>query len=215
MFTGLIEHVGVVRGVRPTPAGVRIEIDLGPLAEDAAAGDSIAIDGACLTIAAMTGPAVAAFDAVAESLRRTTLEALRVGDAVNLERALAAGGRLGGHFVQGHVDGVGTVRRLAETGGEWTLAVAAPPQVADLLVEKGSIAVAGVSLTIAGLGPEGTFTCALIPTTLARTNLRQRRAGDAVNLEADILAKYVRRFLEAAAEPSGLTEAKLKEHGFA
>jgi riboflavin synthase len=221
MFTGIIEHVGTVRGRRPTADSVRLQIDLGPLAADAKIGDSIAVDGACLTIAEMTGPQVAAFDAVAETIRRTTLGQLAVGEEVNLERALAAGSRVGGHFVQGHVDGIGTIRALGRSGGQWTLTVAAGLQVAPLLVEKGSIAVAGISLTIASIPSADQFTCAIIPTTLQQTTLRRRRAGDRVNLEADLLGKYVHRFLASTTAPAPgptaaeLTEAKLKEHGFA
>jgi len=136
---------------------------------------------------------------------------------VNLERALRAGDRLGGHIVQGHVDGVGTVRRAGPGGGDFQLVVTPPAAVGELLVEKGSVAVAGVSLTVAALEADGAFTCAIIPTTLEETTLANLRAGDPVNLEADVIGRYVRRFVSAdrAAAASRLTLEKLQEHGYA
>jgi riboflavin synthase len=216
MFTGIIEHVGAVRACRPGPSAVRLEVDLGPLAEGSALGDSIAVDGVCLTLAALSG-SLGAFDAVPETVGCTTLANLRAGDRVNLERALRADGRLGGHVVQGHVDAVGRIRRAGPAGNQWVLSVAPPPEVAELIVEKGSIALAGVSLTVAALAADGTFTCAIIPTTLQMTNLSDRRPGDPINVETDILARTVRRLLNGGPVPQAtpLTVEKLREHGFA
>ncbi|HEX6984473.1 MAG TPA: riboflavin synthase, partial [Planctomycetaceae bacterium] len=158
-------------------------------------GDSVAINGCCLTAVAVDGPRWS-FQAGAETLSKTNLGRLRPGDAVNLERALPATGRFGGHIVQGHVDGVGTVRSI-ERHGDWVdMAFSLPPQLAEQLVPKGSVAVDGVSLTVVNAGPDG-FNVALIPHTLAETTLGRRAAGDVVNIETDILGKYVQKLLAA------------------
>lgn len=216
MFTGIIEHVGLAGNIRSTADGARIEIDLGPLADGAKRGDSIAVDGVCLTVSELTGT-LAAFDAGGETLSRTTLANLKPATRVNLERALQVGDRLGGHIVQGHADGVGTIRQIGPAGREWKLVIAPPPNVGELLVEKGSITVAGISLTVAALATDGTFTCAIIPTTVEETSLADRRSGDSVNLEADIIGRYVRRFMTTAETqpPRDLSIETLKEHGYA
>jgi riboflavin synthase len=189
MFTGLVAARGTVIGVEPSEAGARIEIDT-ELAAELASGDSIAINGACLTAREISGSRFQA-DVVWETLRRTTLGELAAGSQVNLELALRASDRLGGHFVLGHVDGVGEVRAVHESG---EIEVQLDEELARYVVEKGSIAVDGVSLTVASVG-DSSFTVSLIPTTLARTTLGLRLVGDAVNLEVDVMAKYAERLL--------------------
>jgi riboflavin synthase len=194
VFTGIVEAVGSVAGLRSGATLTRIEIEAPGLAGAVAVGDSVAVNGACLTVAAAGGSRVS-FDAVAETLARTSLGELRVGARVNLERALRADGRLDGHIVQGHVDGTGTLRALDRDGDDVRLHVDCGPEVADYLVPKGSVAIDGVSLTVVSARADG-FDVALIPHTLAVTTLGERRPGDRVNLEADVLGKYVRRYLE-------------------
>jgi len=219
MFTGIIRHVGVVRAVRSGADGARLAIDLGPLAEGLARGDSVAVSGACLT-AVSAGGLEAEFDVVAETLSRTTLGGLRAGAKVNLERALALGGRLDGHLVQGHVDGVATVRQV-RTGREWLVEFEAPDELVGAMVPKGSVAVDGVSLTLADVAG-GRFRVALIPTTLAETTLGDLAAGDRVNIETDLIGKYVLRYLHGMAggragtrADAAVTLQKLREAGFA
>jgi len=219
VFTGIIRHVGRVRRVAATAAGRRVEIDLGPLAAALRAGGSLAVNGACLTAAEVAAP-LAAFDVVAETLARTTLGRLAAGDRVNLEPALRLQDPLDGHLVQGHVDGTAEVRRV-DREGEWRVAFTTGRELTDQMVPKGSIAIDGVSLTLADLA-DGTFSVALVPTTLAETTLADLAPGRPVNVETDLLGKYVRRWLDTRAEtaagdtpPAGLTLQGLQEHGFA
>jgi riboflavin synthase len=193
MFTGIVEGIGTVAAVEPRGGGARIEVRLGPLAEGLRVGDSVAISGCCLTIATLAGDR-AAFDAIPETLSRTWLARLGAGDRVNLERALRAGAALGGHLVQGHVDGVARIARRDERAGEVRLAFEAPPALTDDMVEKGSVALDGVSLTLTAASP-GRFEVALIPHTLAVTTLGERRAGDDLNVETDLIGKWVRRLV--------------------
>ena len=209
MFTGLIEKTARVTAIRPGGT-VRLSIDLEGLAEGVELGDSIAVNGACLTVAALAG-GLASFDVVAESLRRTALSDLKPGDAVNIERALRAGDRLGGHFVQGHVDGVGTISGRTTAGGEYLLHIACPRDLTDSMIEKGSVAVDGISLTIASLADEA-FTIAVIPHTLRHTTINDKPNGSRVNIEADMLGKYVRKLLRR--QGGGLTKDFLEQHGF-
>jgi riboflavin synthase len=192
MFTGLVEGQGTIAAVHPQSGGTRLTVTA-PWLDDVAEGDSVAVNGCCLTAAEVTGDGFTA-DLVAETLRRTTLGRLAPGDTVNLERPLTAGARLGGHIVQGHVDGVGEVLAVAPAGDGAEITVGLDPGLARYVVEKGSIAIDGVSLTVAGTGPDR-FTVALIPTTLAVTTLGARRPGDQVQLEVDVVAKYVERLL--------------------
>ncbi len=198
MFTGLIETVGRVVSAERTAAGLRLRVDLGPAAEGVRPGDSINLSGACQTVADLAGT-LAVFDAVPETLRRTTLATWGPGTPVNVERSLRPGDRLGGHFVAGHVDGTGRVVEAGPgPGGEWTLRVEPPADLFPEIAPKGSIAIDGVSLTVVEAGPP-TFTVALIPTTLRETTLGRLRPGDRVNIETDLLAKYVRRILAGPA----------------
>lgn len=190
MFTGIVAAVGTVRSAKPARGGVRIVVDAGRLGlKDVAVGDSIAVDGACLTVVARKGRTFEA-DVSRETLACTTRFA--AGQRVNLEKALRAADRLGGHLVSGHVDGTGTVTRTKAARGNRLLAVAVPKALAKYVARKGSIAVNGVSLTVNAV--DGTeFEVNLIPHTLAASNLGALRAGDKVNLEVDMLARYVER----------------------
>ena len=194
MFTGLVEEIGEVLDVRTTAEVVVLTVRGPTVTADARHGDSIAVNGVCLTVIDPDGSPDGAFtvELVPETLARTSLKGVAVGTKVNLERAVPAGGRLGGHIVQGHVDGVGTL--VARTPGERSdvLRFELPRRLARYVVEKGSIAVDGISLTVAGV-QDGEFSVALIPTTLAHTTLGVRRPGDNVNLEVDVVAKYVER----------------------
>lgn len=221
MFTGLIQHVGEVINIAPTAGGgARLSVDIGPLASGCRTGDSIAINGCCLTVVSLEGTR-AAFDAVPETLRRTNLGELRAGSRVNLEPAMLPSDRLGGHFVQGHVDGTAAVARTVEGArwAEWHLQLA-DATLSEQIVEKGSIAVDGISLTVAGCdAAAGTFWVALIPETLARTTLAAKKKGATVNIETDILGKYVAAALKRAQAPqprssSRITEEKLRENGY-
>jgi len=210
MFTGIVRHVGQVRSTAPTATGARLTIDLGPLADGLALGDSVAVDGACLTATSLDGANVS-FDAVAETLAKTTLGSLKAGSRVNLERAMGVGATLDGHIVQGHVDGVARVK--AVTSAVWTFS--APRELAEQIVPKGSVAVTGVSLTVVDAGTDS-FSVALIPTTLAETTLGELRVGQAVNIETDVIGKYVMRYLQnlGGARPGGLTLDALRQAGF-
>jgi riboflavin synthase len=198
MFTGIVEHQGLVAALRQEPWGARLEIDPCGWPHAPRDGDSIAVNGCCLTV---VGTPVAGgplrFDVVPQTLGLTTVGALRAGDRVNLEHAATASTLLGGHLVQGHVDGIGEVLAVSEAGGEWRTRIAAPPSVQPYLVERGSVAVDGVSLTVAALGDRW-FEVALIPATLAKTTLRGRLAGSRVNLEADAMAKMVAEHVRRA-----------------
>lgn len=195
MFTGLIEDVGAVDEVKPTPAGFRLRVSTA-LAKDLVPGDSLAVNGVCLTVVSADADGVHA-DVSPETVRVSALGSLRRDTPVNLERPMRADARLGGHFVLGHVDATGTVDDIRQEGDAYWLTVKYPPAMAALLVRKGSVAVDGISLTVAGL--DGTrFDVQVIPFTWTHTNLHKVKAGDLVNLEFDILGKYVARALETA-----------------
>lgn len=214
MFTGIVEEVGRIVRVEPRASGAKLRIEAGRVVEGLKEGESVAVQGVCLT-AVETGASGFSADVSRETLERSTLGEARPGMAVNLERALAASGRLGGHIVQGHVDGMGVIRSLEERGGgDWWLEVEAPPELARYLVYKGSVAVNGISLTVARVaGP--VFAVAVIPHTWANTTLKEARPGQRVNLETDILAKYVERLLEGLeARREKLTVEKLREWGY-
>ncbi|WP_019137141.1 riboflavin synthase [Cellulomonas massiliensis] len=201
MFTGIVEEVGVVVALdRVEGQDARLRVR-GPLVtSDARLGDSIAVSGVCLTVADLPGDGELVADVMPETLRRTALGDLRAGDRVNLERALAVGGRYGGHVVQGHVDGVGTIVRR-EPGPRWDdVEIALDPALARYVAEKGSITVAGVSLTVTHVADDS-FGVSLIPTTLAATTLGALAPGARVNLEVDVLAKYTERLLATRVAP--------------
>ena len=189
MFTGLIEGLGRVRRVLPRPGATRLSIETDGSTASWRDGESVAVDGVCLTVARRSGKTFEA-DAVAETLNRTTLSALRAGDPVHLERSLAVGDRLGGHFVQGHVDAMAKVLRVTRRGADVRLTIALPKPLRGLVAEKGSIALHGVSLTITA-ATRSQLTVALIPETLARTKLGQIRPGDPLNVEVDLIARYL------------------------
>jgi riboflavin synthase alpha subunit len=193
VFTGIVRELGRIASVGGGDAGVRLELEAPQTASGVAVGDSVSVDGVCLTVTAVTDGRMA-FDAVPETLRRSSLGALREGSRVNVEPALRTGEPLGGHYVQGHVDAVGRVRSVEDEGEGRRVWLDAPDEVLRLCVEKGSVTVAGVSLTVAELDDDG-FAVALVPHTLAETTLGAVEPGDAVNLEADVLAKYVERLL--------------------
>jgi riboflavin synthase len=199
MFTGIVRELGAVESLAGGEGGVRLRVRAPATAGQAAVGDSVAINGVCLTVTETDGETLA-FDAVPETLSRTTLGRLRAGAEVNLEPALRAADQLGGHIVQGHVDGVGRVRAVGPEGDGVRVEIEAPPGLLRYCVEKGSVAVEGVSLTVAALTPE-TFSVALVPHTLGVTTLGRLGNGDEVNLEVDVLAKYVDRLLGARAAP--------------
>jgi riboflavin synthase len=203
MFTGIVEELGRVVALEPGADSARLTVH-GPLVtSDAMHGASISVNGVCLTVVEH-GDEQFTVDVMAETLRRSSLGALAPGSPVNLERAMPADGRFGGHVVQGHVDGTGTVLRRTP-GDRWEVVeLSLPESLSRYVVEKGSVTVDGVSLTVAGVGPDS-FTVSLIPTTLALTTLGHKGVGDPVNLEVDVIAKYVERLM--AAGPQGTTAA--------
>jgi riboflavin synthase len=199
VFTGIVEELGEIAEIDVEPTGARLAVQAPKLAPLADIGDSISISGCCLTVVAIDNELLR-FEAVPETLSRTSLGALRVGDRVNLEDALRAGEPYGGHIVQGHVDGVGELVERREEGiGLW-LRFTAPEHVRRYLIEKGSVTVAGVSLTIAELHEDG-FAVAIVPHTMQVTTFGALAVGDAVNLEADMIARYVERLLAASQAP--------------
>ncbi len=197
MFTGIVEELGEVVGIETTGASARLTVR-GPLvAGDASSGDSIAINGVCLTVT-RSADGVFSADVMGETLSRSSLGALAPGAIVNLERPLRSDGRLGGHIVQGHVDGTGILLARRPAGNSEVLRISVPAVLARYLVEKGSVAVDGISLTISALGETGGehwFEVSLIPATLERTTLGREQPGGVVNLEVDVIAKYVERLL--------------------
>ena len=193
MFTGIIEETGPVLAFAPGREAWRLEVGAERAREGAAIGDSLAVNGCCLTLVG-SGAKHLAFDVIEETRRLTNFSALRLGAAVNLERSLRADGRFGGHFVAGHVDGLGTISVLERRGPDFYLKVQAPGGGGRYLIPKGSIAINGVALTVAEIDGDA-FAVWLIPHTMAATNLREHRAGDAVNLEYDLLGKYVEKLL--------------------
>lgn len=197
MFTGIVEETGTVRAIQAGARSIQITIEAGQCARGLKPGDSLAVNGCCLTVVKLSGRGASrrlVFDLLKETWERTNLQAVEPGRAVNLERPLRAGGRLDGHFVTGHVDGIGTIRRWEKSGRDHVLEISAPPAVMRYIVTKGSIAVDGISLTVAAVRPKS-FRLWIIPHTFEVTALREREVGDAVNLEADILGKYVEKFV--------------------
>jgi riboflavin synthase len=196
MFTGLVQSIGTIIDSQPTAAGRCLTVELGTLDPvHHVVGQSIAVNGVCLTVAEKLAPTAVAFDVISETLRRTTLGHLPPETKVNLEGALRAGEPFGGHFVQGHIDAVGEVRHVKPDAKDWRITIAMPPEAAPMIVNKGSVAVEGVSMTVAGRGDDE-FELAVIPTTLQATTLGALRPGDKVNLETDILARTIWNYLQ-------------------
>jgi riboflavin synthase len=210
MFTGIVEEIGTVTAVEPSGDGVRLTVRAPQAVSDAAHGDSIAVSGVCLTVVER-GEDWFTADVMKQTLDMSTLAGVEAGRAVNLERATAAHGRLGGHIVQGHIDGTGALQDV-RPGAQWrVLRIGLPAPLAPLVVDKGSIAVDGVSLTVSAVSEpsahEPWFEVSLIPETLAATTLGDRAAGDRVNLETDILARHVQRLLAFAPHPAAAAAA--------
>jgi riboflavin synthase len=217
MFTGITEYVGKIESLERGEDGGRLRVSFAGAASIAAemkAGDSISVNGCCLTVVEFGAKSFVA-DLSGETLRRTSFGEMKAGNVVNLERPLAAGARLGGHFVQGHVDGIGRITRLAPEGDSWWLSVRVPEDLRGYVAEKGSIAIDGISLTVARW-QDGIADIAIIPFTHQHTNVHAMTVNDAVNLETDMLAKYVESLLDAK-KPSATAHLKLsdlKEQGF-
>jgi len=211
MFTGLIEELGTVKRLSVGTVA-RLVVASSKVIGDVAVGDSVAVNGVCLTVTSI-GSGELSFDAVPETLSRSTLKDLHPGDRVNLEASLRAGKMIGGHFVQGHVDGVGVVESVRTLADSAVIGFKAPEEVLRYIVEKASVAMDGISLTVASVDESG-FTVALIPHTLKVTTLGLRRPGDKVNIETDIIGKYVEKFLAGKRGPSGVTEDMLRNAGF-
>ncbi len=212
MFTGIVEGKGKVLKVEPKGKGKRLTLQLPPLLTDLQPGDSININGVCLTVTEKR-EGVFECDLSYETLARSTLGELKEGDWVNLERALRLNDRLGGHIVTGHIDGIGTITERRREGDFVTIKVRFPKEILPYVVPKGSIAIDGVSLTINALRTDE-IEITLIPFTLEKTNLMEKRVGDRVNIEADILGKYVVRVLGFREKSEGISLSFLKEHGF-
>jgi len=200
MFTGIIQETGTVVGFLPKGEGSVLQVRADQVARDAAPGDSIAVNGCCLTVVRNEGNQLE-FDVLAETARLTNLASLRPGDPVNLESSLRFGGKMGGHFVTGHIDGLGTIVRLEPKGADHHLVIDGPAGSGRLVIPKGSLAIDGISLTVAAVAGDR-FEFWLIPHTVAVTNLAGRRAGDRVNLEFDLLGKYVEKLRQAETSPS-------------
>lgn len=214
MFTGIIEEVGTVRRVSTGAAYGTIDIQASTVLEGTKLGDSIAVNGVCLTVTSLSSDGFTA-DVMAETMRRSALGQLRSGSKVDLERAMAADGRFGGHIVSGHIDGVGTIREMKHEGNAVWVTITASAAILRGIVEKGSIAIDGISLTVAAVD-DTSFSVSIIPHTGAQTILLDKKPGDPVNLENDIIGKYVQRFLEPApkAETSNITMEFLAKYGF-
>ena len=212
VFTGLVEDLATVEAVHPGGGAAELTVRT-RLAPEIEIGDSVALDGACLTVVARDGAALR-FTAVAETLSRTTLGELEPGRRCNLERAMRLGDRLDGHLVQGHVDAVGRIARRTQHGDAVDMTFLAPADLLRYVAVKGSIAVDGISLTVTGVDDRG-FGVALIPHTIAATTLGLKREGDRVNLEVDLVAKYLERLLAGRTRPSSrITTEFLREHGY-
>ncbi|MCH7993595.1 MAG: riboflavin synthase [Planctomycetes bacterium] len=213
MFTGIVESVGTICAARAAGGGRRIEIEVAALVAECAIGASVCISGVCLTIVARV-PGRLCFDVVTETLEKSTLGEMGLGDKVNIERALPADGRFDGHFVQGHVDGTGTVERVSRSEHESVVWIKPQPTLLPCIIPKGSVAVDGISLTIAEVR-DGAFSIALIPTTLAVTTAASFSTGHRVNIETDMIARTVVHRLSTISSSGGLTLDKLHEAGFA
>ncbi len=212
MFTGIIEEVGSLKKLQKEAAGAVLEISCKKVLEGLQIGDSIAANGVCLTATAFTSHSFTAA-AMHETLRRSTLGNLHPGSPINLERAMAANGRFGGHMVAGHIDGTGTISNIEKDGNAVWYTLQASPQILRYIVEKGSVALDGISLTVAEVRADY-FKVSVIPHTLAQTALAQKRTRDCVNIENDIIGKYVEKLLGTPQKSSGITKEFLSRYGF-
>ena len=216
MFTGMIEETGTIKNISLDGRSGSIRIDAEVVMDRTELGDSIAVNGVCLTVTSRSDRGFTA-DVMAETLRRSNLGDLKPGDRVNLERAMAADGRFGGHIVSGHIDGTGTVTKIEREGNATWVFIKAPDEILRLIVEKGSICLDGISLTVAKLG-ERDFAVSIIPHTAGHTTLLDKKVGDVINIENDIVGKYVQRLM--GFKPAGpehrsrITEDFLRENGF-
>ena len=211
MFTGIIEEIGTVRRIEHGAKGARLTIQANTVLEDTRIGDSIATNGVCLTVVSMTGDSFSA-DVMAESLRRSSLGTLQGGSPVNLERAMAANGRFGGHIVSGHIDGTGTIASQKREDNAVWVKIKTPAPLLRYIVEKGSIAIDGVSLTVAAV-TDTDFSVSIIPHTGAQTILLGKKPGDPLNLDCDVIGKYVEK-LTAPHKTGGISTNFLAENGF-
>ena len=223
MFTGIIEEIGKIKGINKGRSSAVLEISASKVLEDVQLGDSIAVNGVCLTVTEF-GESWFKVDVMHESMNRSSLSVLKSGSHVNLERAMAANGRFGGHIVSGHVDGMGTVRSVERDDNAVWYNISAAPQIMKYIVEKGSITIDGISLTVAKVGKDN-FSVSIIPHTLKETILAEKKPGDVVNLENDMIGKYVERFVSIGAaslydgqfeekKESGITMEFLAKNGF-
>ena len=212
MFTGIIREMGSVRSVRRIPGGLRPRISAGSILEDIKTGDSVSLDGVCQTVVAV-GEDSFEVEVLPETLRRTTLGGLRPGRRINLELPVGLNDRFGGHLITGHVDGLGTIRARRAGAGDAVLEIGVPAGIMTRLVERGSVAVDGISLTVVSLFQDA-FAVALIPFTLRSTTLADKGVGERVNVETDLIVKAVQRWLDPSLKESRLTEERLRQLGF-
>ena len=213
MFTGIIEELGTVGQMDRRPDSIKLTIQARKVLEGTQLGDSIAVNGVCLTVTSMTDSSFTA-DVMHETMRRSSLSDIKSGSKVNLERAMQVGGRLGGHIVSGHIDGVGHIARIASDGIARVITITIPKDMEPFIVEKGSIAIDGISLTVVSVG-NSQFSVSIIPHTMAHTTLIDKHPGAVVNLETDVIGKYVHSFTTAhTGKRSGITMETLLENGF-
>ena len=213
MFTGIIEELGAVGQMDRRPDSIKLTIQARKVLEGTQLGDSIAVNGVCLTVTSMTDSSFTA-DVMHETMRRSSLSDIKSGSKVNLERAMQVGGRLGGHIVSGHIDGVGHIARIAADGIARVITISIPKDMEPFIVEKGSIAIDGISLTVVSVG-NSQFSVSIIPHTMANTTLIDKHPGAVVNLETDVIGKYVHSFTTAhTGKRSGITMETLLENGF-
>ena len=212
MFTGIVEYLATVKKFSRKAGGAELFLDFSDFYNDIKLGESIAINGVCLTVKEAKGT-VAGFDVSSETLTKTTLGKLRNAEKVNIEMALRVGDRLGGHFVTGHVDGIGTIKEKKQSADQCIMSFSVENKFADMMIEKGSVAIDGISLTIVDLAG-GAFSVALIPYTLTSTTLGHKKIGDQVNIEIDMLGKWVKKILKKEDVGGGMTREQLTEQGF-
>lgn len=212
MFTGIVEEIGQIKAIKKGAASAVLTIGAQTVLSDAKVGDSIAVNGVCLTVTSFAENAFTA-DVMHETLRRSSLGALRAGSTVNLERAMPADGRFGGHIVSGHIDGTGTVADMKRDDNAIWYTVRTEPAIMRYIIEKGSITIDGISLTVAKVMRDS-FSVSVIPHTTAQTTLSQRKVGDTVNLENDPIGKYVEKLLGERQETGGISKEFLMQHGF-